>query len=94
MRQTANDVDEVKRESSPSHITLAVDAQTILQVASCERAFELGSLRPIRLQITISRATSATKQKQSGSFKVVSSRNGNLLAPYYGFTVNVCISPT
>ena len=69
---------------------LGVPAQPSSQETKYERRFPNGSRRQIRLLTTTLRVALTTKGTRSGFSKVVSSRNGNPLDPFYGFTENVC----
>jgi hypothetical protein len=75
---------------SASTLLLGVLAQPSSQETKYDRSFPNGSRRQIRLLTTTLPVVLTTKETQSGFSKAVSSRNGNPLDPYYGFTENVC----
>ena len=55
------------------------------------RTFGNGSLLPIRLSISTLRPMLNTRVLRHGAQKETQSQLGKHLAPYYGFTENVCI---
>jgi hypothetical protein len=77
---------------SASTLLLGVPAraQPSLQGTKYDRSFQNGSHLQIRLLTTTLRVALTTKETRSGFSKAVSSRNGNPLDLFYGFTENVC----
>jgi hypothetical protein len=89
MTQTASDVDQVKRSSSPNLIAADYGALHIIQKINRGRTSTDGSPHRIR-QLTITlRVVLITRKQQLGSFKVEFSRNGNHQDRFFGSTGNV-----
>jgi hypothetical protein len=90
VQQTGNDVDEMKRLSSPYLIIPTVDPYTSFQGINCRRAFTIGSRHQTRRQTTTSHVVLITRKHQPGSFKAASFRSGSQLDHFFGSTENVC----
>jgi hypothetical protein len=96
MTQTANDVDQVKRSSSPNlnctgHGNLR--PRTLFQKPNYRRTSTNGSPHRIHRLTTTLRAVLITRKWRLGSFKAVFSGNGSQQVRSFGFTGNVCSVP-
>ena len=89
LKQTANDVDEIKCSSSSIYATSRPSHSNYPQGTSCYNSCGFGSLPRIRQQITTLHERPNTRERPYGSFKAVSSSNGSRLAPSCGSTENV-----
>ena len=91
MQQTADDVDQMKRSSFPNLIRSGCGGSYILQEASHGTTFINGSLHRTRPPITTLRVPLIKRERQTGSFKGVSSPDGSQQTPvhYFGFMANV-----
>ena len=92
-QQTADDVEDMKRSSFPTHINSgsgrASSTKLSSQSTNYDRNFADGCLRRIHLLTTTLHVVLTTREKRSGFSKVVSLRDGNPLLHYCGFTENV-----
>ena len=88
IKQTANDVDQVKRPSS-NFIGTDMDSYASFQKTNCGRTSINGSPHRIRRLIITSRVVLTTRKQRPGSFKAPSSENGNHQARSFGSTGNV-----
>ena len=68
---------------------LDVQAQSSFQRANRDRTFIDGSLRQIRLRITILHVVLVIREQRLGSLKVASLESGNQRVPCCGFTESV-----
>ena len=93
IKQTANDVDQVKRSSSLNPIGSNFVPYSSFQKANCGRTSTNGSAHRIRRPIITLRAVLITRRRQPGSFKAEFSANGNQQARSSGFTENVRTVP-
>ena len=93
IKQTANDVDQVKRSSSPNFISTNCGTYTSFQKTNYERTSTNGSPHQIRRLIITLRAVLITRRWQPGSFKAAFSGNGNQQARFFGFTGNARTVP-
>jgi hypothetical protein len=93
IKQTANDVDQVKRSSSLNLIGSNLAPYTSFQKTSCGRTSTNGSPHQIRRLIITLRAVLITRRWQPGSFKAAFSGNGNQQARFFGFMGNVRTVP-
>jgi hypothetical protein len=91
VQQTGNDIDEVKRLSSPNLVRPDYGALSTFQGASCERAFTNGSRRRTRRRTKTLHVVLITRKQQPGSFKAASFRSGSQLNHFFGSTENVCL---
>jgi hypothetical protein len=94
IQQAADDVDQVKRSSSPNRVD--IHAQASLQGINYDRISVDGSRHQIRLQIITLRIIPTTREPRHGSSKAVFTRIGNQqrLSRFSGFMENVRPSPT
>ena len=90
VQRTANNVDEVKRMSSPDFINADYETSPNFQGTKCGKAFTNGSPHQIPRQTTILHVVLITRKKHLGFFKAVSIRTGNQQDPFFGYTENVC----
>jgi hypothetical protein len=88
-KQTANEVDQVKRSSSPNFISLPMDSYTSLQRTNCGRTSTNGSPHQIRRLIITLPVILITRKQQPGSLRAACSGSGNQQARSFGFTGNV-----
>ena len=91
-QQTATDVDQMKRSSSPNRIDINY-AQAALQGINYDKIFVNGSHRRIRPRTTTSRVVLITREPQAGSFKVAYTMNGNRRLRFSGYMENVRSCP-
>ena len=91
MQQTADDVDQIKRSSSPDLIGSDRGSSYLLQEPSHGTTFINGSLHRIRPPITTLPVLLIRRELQTGSFKGASSPHGSQQIPirYFGFMANV-----
>ena len=89
IEQAANDVDQVKRSSSPTSSALTIEAYTSFQKTNYGRASSDGSPHRIR-QLTITLpVVLITKNQQLGSSKERFTTNGSQKDPCFGFMESV-----
>ena len=77
MQQTADDVDQIKRSSSPSLVCSDCGGSYIPQAPNRGTTYINGSLHRTHPPITTLRVLLIRREPQTGSFKGVSSPNGN-----------------
>jgi hypothetical protein len=89
MQRTANDVDQIKRSSSPNLTGVDRRALRILQGNNCERAFTNGSLHQTHQRTKTSHVVLITRKQQSGFSKAEYTKNGSQQVRFSGSTENV-----
>ena len=77
MQQTADDVDQINRSSSPSLVCSDCGGSYIPQAPNRGTTYINGSLHRTHPPITTLRVLLIRREPQTGSFKGVSSPNGN-----------------
>ena len=93
MRQTADDVDQAKRSSSPNLLpVLTREPHPHSQRVECVRIFASGFPHRTHPPTITSPVALISKEQQHGSFKAASSANGSLQVRFFGYTERVCSS--
>ena len=87
--QPVDDVDQVKRSSSP-HLVSTKESYKPFQKNNCGRKSINGFPHRIRRQTITLRVVLITRNQQPGFFKEASFRSGNPQVHFFGSTENVC----
>jgi heat shock protein HspQ len=90
VRQTASDVDEMKRLPFRTLLLLTTEPHTSFQGTYCRRAFTIGSPHRTLRRTTTSHMVLITRKQRPGFFKATSFRTGSQQGPFFGSTENVC----
>jgi hypothetical protein len=92
LQQTADNVDQAKRSSTPNLSVLTQEPHLYLQGVNCVRTFASGFPHQIHPPTITLPVLPISKERQRGSFRVVPSKNGSPQVRFFGSTVNVCSS--
>jgi hypothetical protein len=92
MQQTADNVNQAKRSSTPDLISSDTRASSIRQGVNCVRTFASGFPHQTPPPTITWPVPPVTKERQRGSFKAVPSKNGSPQVRFFGYMVNVCHS--
>lgn len=91
IQELVSEINKSKRQYSPipSSRSKCTNTETTLQVTSCRKRYEDGSLPPIRGVITTLDGMLTRKEQQGGLSKARLSLNGSQPDLFCGFTENV-----